>query len=228
MNGNTPNVQPTEPQASGKLQTTALAADMLFPSFVFRQEISGSRELNVSLLQFILAERSADRFGLQNSNIAALGGWHSRNSLHKNVAFEPLVTAICTAAEIIASRLDYDPKLKFSLDQMWAVVNPPGAFNSEHLHPHSLWSGVYYVQVPDQPGRLRFSDPRAGNIMFCAQHRRGTEKPDEAKLAIAYEPSEGQILLFPGYLPHSVEPNQSRIDGEAALRVAIGFNLAQH
>ncbi len=226
MNSDKVNQQPSD--ASGEFQTTLLATNVHFPTLVFRQEILDAHEMNASMLQFILTEREADTAGLQISNVTALGGWHSRKSLHKEAVFKPLVDAIGTAAESIACRLDYDPELSLSLDQMWAVANPPGAFNKEHLHPHSLWSGVYYVQVPDNPGRLLFGDPRPGNIMFSAQHRPGVEKPDEAKLAIAYEPLEGHLTVFPGFLPHSVEPNLSGRTGDAALRVAISFNLAQH
>jgi uncharacterized protein (TIGR02466 family) len=228
MNDDTASARQQETQKSSEMQSAAPTADMLFPSLVFHYQVPGSRAMNATFLRFILEERLADPTGLQLSNVGVLGGWHSRNSLYREPVFKPLVDAIATVAQTIARRLDYDPKLKFTLDQMWAVVNPPGAYNNEHLHPHALWSGAYYVQVPENAGRLRFVDPRPGNVMLCAQHRQGAEQPEEAKLAIAHEPLEGNLVMFPGYLPHLVEPNLSRLDGEAGLRIAISFNLAQH
>ncbi len=201
--------------------------DAHFPSFVCRHQFANSASLNPALLRYILAERANDGAGLQASNVAALGGWRSRNSLHKEEVFAPLVDAIHSVAETIASNLDYHPGAKLKIDQMWAMANPPGAFNRNHQHPHSLWSGVYYVQVPDNAGALVFSDPRPGNVMFCAQHRPGAVPPPEASLTIEYEPVEGTLMMFPGFLAHSVEPNLSEKAGDAALRIAISFNLTQ-
>jgi len=228
MSSQPPYIQPSENHTSGEVQTTNLAMDTHFPSLIFRQEIVEPPGLNASLLQFVLGERAADSVGLQLSNVAALGGWHSRTNLHKEAIFKPLVETISIAAETVAHKLDYHPSFKLSLDQMWAVVNPPGAFNRAHLHPHSLWSGVYYVQLPDNAGRLLFDDPRPGNVMFCAQSRPAATTPPESSLSIAYEPRVGHLILFPGFLQHSVEPNQSTGSGDASLRVAIAFNLAQH
>ncbi|MEA1051740.1 TIGR02466 family protein [Lamprobacter modestohalophilus] len=219
---------PIEDTKFVELQSTTLAQDPLFPSLVFRQEILGGNEFNHSLLRFILNERATDSTGVQNSNVAALGGWHSRRNLQNEAVLQPLVTTISNAAETIGDRLAYHPRAKVRLDQMWAIVNPPGAYNSEHLHPHALWSGVYYVQAPADSGDLKFSDPRPGNVMFCAQHHPAKAKPSEARLSITYQPMARHLILFPGFLPHSVNVNQSAKSGHEALRIAISFNLTQH
>jgi uncharacterized protein (TIGR02466 family) len=48
---------------------------------------------------------------------------------------------------------------------MWANINPPGGFNRTHIHPNSLWSGVYYVKTPKNCGHLKLEDPRSVSLM---------------------------------------------------------------
>ena len=52
---------------------------------------------------------------------------------------------------------------------MWVNRNPKGARNSRHTHitftRNLLLSGVYYVKVPKDSGRIRFYDPRNISIM---------------------------------------------------------------
>jgi uncharacterized protein (TIGR02466 family) len=43
---------------------------------------------------------------------------------------------------------------------MWANINPPGGFNRAHIHPNSLWSGVYYVKTPKNCGHLKVRRPK--------------------------------------------------------------------
>lgn len=199
-----------------------------FPTLVFQKRVDDSTALNASLLRFILAEREADGLGIERSNVAELGGWHSRTTLHQEPQFQPLIDEIASVVETLFNEFDYHPDMSFSLNQMWAVINPPGAYNHEHVHSHSLWSGVYYVQVPDAAGPLILRDPRPGNVMSAGQSRPGAEKIEAAKLSVFHEPVEGELTLFPGFLPHAVGANQSKKTDSDALRVAISFNMAQH
>ena len=62
---------------------------------------------------------------------------------------------------------DYGMIDKPGLGNMWANINYPGSYNKQHIHPNSQWSGVYYVKVPKNSGRLFVEDPRPGpNIML--------------------------------------------------------------
>jgi hypothetical protein len=76
-------------------------------------------------------------------------------------------------------------------------------YNKVHTHGSAKgqFSGVYYLQV--------FSD--SGNIMFY----------DDLFLnKIEYTPVIGDLLIFPSYLPHSVNPNNNSKD-----RISIAFNF---
>jgi len=100
----------------------------------------------------------------------------------------------------------------------WVNVNSTSDYNVRHSHFNSnnFLSGVYYVSVPENSGRIRFWDPRQGWI---------TEMPDHQYFSgghayYSIQPEEGMILFFPSWLEHDVEENRS---GEE--RISIAFNV---
>ena len=120
---------------------------------------------------------------------------------------------------------DYGMAAKAALGNMWANINNPGAYNKQHIHPNSQWSGVYYVKVPKNSGRLFVEDPRPGpNIVMP---RRLDGLPKALWRMVAYPAIEGQIIMFPAWLPHGVEINKSKEKGEKGSRVSVSFNFIQ-
>ena len=57
---------------------------------------------------------------------------------------------------------DYGITGKLGLGNMWANINPTYSYNKTHTHPNSMWSGVYYIKVPKNSGKLFLEDPRPG------------------------------------------------------------------
>ena len=89
--------------------------------------------------------------------------------------------------------------------------------NSEHVHGEIL-SGVFYLKAPPESGKLVLSNPGLnrlwGGISLVKEKNQFTGE------MMRIEPEEGSILLFPSYIPHSVETNHH--DDE---RISISFNL---
>ena len=79
-----------------------------------------------------------------------------------------------------------------------------------HIHDHAL-SGVFYVTVPTNSGRFVAIDPRQRVSM-------STQRIKESNYPV--QPSEGACLIFPSWLEHYVEPNES-----LSARISISFNL---
>ena len=98
--------------------------------------------------------------------------------------------------------------LDLELDTFWFNVNPPGTYNSLHIHPGSILSGVFWVSCPENCGRLVVRHPNEMVNYYLG--------PDE----LSIDPQEGLLVLFPSYLPHLVESNQGSED-----RISISFNL---
>ena len=89
--------------------------------------------------------------------------------------------------------------------------------NSEHVHGDT-YSGVFYLSAPEGSGKLSIVNP-AINRMW-----QGTQLTDKKNQftgeSIKIEPEEGNIILFPSYIPHYVETNNH--DEE---RISISFNV---
>lgn len=192
----------------------------LFPTTVFISELEMPDALHATVLQAIYAERAQTESDIELSNFTSLGGWHSRATLHKEPEFAFVASAVRDVAAAIGEALGYDSKLRLDIDAMWAIVNAPGAWNRAHIHPGSLWSGVYYVQAGEKAGQIEFLDPRTANLM---RQPRYVRRPEACYASVAYDATPGRMLLFPSWLYHTVHPNLSGAD-----RVILSFNLSQY
>ena len=112
--------------------------------------------------------------------------------------------------------LTYDQALEEALCQGWINVNPPGAFNAPHDHSSFALSGVYYASVPPEGrgGAIEFLDPRA-NANACT-----IEGAACFNRKFRIHPKPGNLLVFPSYLTHWVQPN-----GDSTDRVTVAFNI---
>ena len=197
-----------------------------FPTMVFQYEVEGSEHLNKILIDLTYAERELG-VAVNKSNTAELGSWHSAPSLHKNPAYEPLLTQINLALSRISEELGYANDQVLKVTSMWSIINPPGNGNRAHCHPNSLWSGCYYIQAPKGAGSIEFIDPRTAIIMNQPKYESKKKRPREVWTKVSYKPIPGRMVLFPAWLYHGVDPNTSEEKGRAGDRVIIAFNINQ-
>ena len=113
--------------------------------------------------------------------------------------------------------LDSEPVL----GNMWANINPPGGMNRAHQHPNSLWSGVYYIKAPKNSGDLKIDDPRSSAAMVRPNQKKGPVPPRLFR-ETHYEPVAGRCIMFPSWLMHCVDPNESN-----DIRISVSFNFLQ-
>jgi uncharacterized protein (TIGR02466 family) len=104
---------------------------------------------------------------------------------------------------------------------MWANINPPGGMNRAHQHPNSLWSGVYYIKAPKNSGHLKIDDPRSPAAMVRPKQKEG-KTPARLWRETDYEPIAGRCIMFPSWLMHCVDPNNSN-----DIRISVSFNFLQ-
>lgn len=208
--------------------TLKLVQFAYFPSLVFQFDVPDALSLNDQLLEAILRVREQDRQGVSKSNYRDLGGWHSKENLHKRAEFEGIVRHIDAAGEHISSDLAYHRDYAIRIGTMWSIVNGPGAVNLSHVHPGCLWSGVYYVRAPAKCGKISFTDPRTANVMHKAVFDPRSKVPKKCWTKVSFTPTEGRMLIFPSWLYHSVAPNLADAREGGGERVIISFNLSQH
>lgn len=211
-----PDPHPGAPPAPAAL--TPQSVTPLFFTPLVRFALPEAASLNPALLAEIAALRAADP-GVRRSNRA---GWHSRDDLfdRREPALAHLAARLREAALAATRQLAPAPLEGMALQcEGWVNVNPPGGFNTPHDHPGWMWSGTYYVAVPDALA----ADPTAGCIEFLDSRTNLRVLPhlDAAFLEGKHtvRPQPGQLLLFPSYLRHWVHPGAG--PGE---RVSVAFN----
>ena len=194
--------------------------EILFPTPVYFKMVKDPKKLNKYLYPLIKAWSKKDK-SLEKTNSG--GGWHSPVDMNFKKEYQPLIDQLFTMQEEIFK--DYGMKDKPGLGNMWSNINYPGSYNKQHIHPNSHWSGVYYVKVPKNSGRLFVEDPRAGPNHILPRRVKGI--PRALWRVVVYPAIEGQMIMFPAWLAHGVEINESKEKGEKGWRVSVSFNFIQ-
>jgi uncharacterized protein (TIGR02466 family) len=187
----------------------------LFATPVVLGELDAAEELNADLERRILGKRDEDR-GLKLSN---RGGWQSTHDFVQwsGEAGMAVINRACELGSANVARPDGTPP-RWTVDA-WANVSGPGAFNMPHVHGGTYWAAVYYVRVREgEGGQLVLHDPRMPGLRMHAPGVRFTNLGPEVRAEI--KPKEGLLVMFPGWLSHSVEPWQG--SGE---RISVAMNI---
>ena len=188
--------------------------ELYFPTPIYVLDIK-DQSINEQLEKDILNWYNKDK-GINRTNV---NGWHSKTTMHEMPEYKRLTDALYEAQKKIYIEEDYDSEP--FLGNMWANVNPKGGMNRAHVHPNSLWSGVYYVKANKDSGHLKIDDPRSSAAM---SRPRLKEKQHPVRLwrESSFEPKAGRLIMFPAWLVHCVDPNMSD-----ELRISISFNFLQ-
>ena len=200
--------------------------DAFFATPIYYTDVPDADALNERLKRDIRAWRREDPRGTVRSNVAQAGAWHSATDMHTRSEFDILTRELFAMVQGIYDELGYDPDFEPACDSMWANINLRHAYNRHHTHPHALWSGVYYVQTPDDCGLLYFTDPRPQTQRLPPYFDPRRRHPDTWN-EVFYQPQAGRLIVFPAWLVHAVHPNLTKADGEDAERISVSFNFYQ-
>ena len=188
--------------------------ELHFPTPIYIADIKHPT-LNQELERDILAWSKQDK-GIVRTNVQ---GWHSKTNMHELPQFKKLVDMLYECQRTVYQQEHYESEP--FLGNMWANINPPGGMNRAHQHPNSLWSGVYYIKAPKNCGYLKIDDPRASAAMFRPRQK-SDKLPQRLYRETHYEPIDGRCIMFPSWLMHCVDPNQSN-----DIRISVSFNFLQ-
>ena len=191
-----------------------------FPQPIFKYKVDNFAYFNKGLSEYIYKLNEEDKEGIIRSN---KGGWHSKpfdlkdkNSIQHKFLLE-------TTKYVFDTIKNYGWKLipsRTIVTEMWAIINKPNDFNVIHTHPNSYLSAAYYVKAPEDGGRFVIDNP----LNVATHSYPAEEKKTEFNLKTAgLKIEEGELLIFPAYLPHKVSENNSKED-----RIVISFNVNIH
>ena len=188
--------------------------ELHFPTPIYIADIKHPT-LNQELERDIIAWSKQDK-GIVRTNVQ---GWHSTTNMHELPQFKKLVDMLYECQRTVYQQEHYESEP--FLGYMWANINPPGGMNRAHQHPNSLWSGVYYIKAPKNSGHLKIDDPRA-SAALSRPRQKSNNLPPRLYRETHYEPIAGRCIMFPSWLMHCVDPNQSN-----DIRISVSFNFLQ-
>jgi len=189
--------------------------EYFFPTPFYIFDVPDAHLLNDTLEKNIVNWASLEK-GLNKTNV---NGWHSETNMHVRPEYKDLVNILHKAQREIYNKelLEGNPVL----GNMWANINYKGGFNKPHVHPNCLFSGVYYIKTPENCGHLRFEDPRPGKQLIMPTQKKG-QLPPEYWRDVNYKPIAGRLIMFPAWVNHCVDPNESN-----DIRISVSFNFLQ-
>jgi uncharacterized protein (TIGR02466 family) len=185
----------------------------LFATELYEAEFTDERLLAelAHAIRTLSGDHAAGRRWSKEHRYAGYTSYGSLNDLPtRDPAFAELAKTLTRHAKSFAKELGWDVQPK--LDSLWVNLLKSGGHHSGHIHPHSILSGTFYVEVPPGSGCIRFEDPRLP-LMMAAPRR-----PDTF---ITVEPRPGLLLMWESWLRHEVLPSTG--SGE---RLSISFNFA--
>lgn len=159
-------------------------------------------------------DRKKNDVGRRLSNF---GGYQSNDILQgHSPQVDKLVSHLNTEVNSITRQVSL-PKLE--LNNIWLNINPPGSYNELHNHTDAVLSGVYYIDATENQGNIQFE--RSDNAEYHLPSY--IEKITYFNATRAtYAAKTGALYIFPGWLKHSVQGNQSNTD-----RISLSFNYGE-
>jgi uncharacterized protein (TIGR02466 family) len=141
----------------------------------------------------------------------------TRVTLHRYEELAPLIAIVEKLALGVRDFLRVGDCGPLKVTGCWANINAPGMAHAMHSHPNNFLSGVYYVRVPAGADTINFHDPRPQtSVMRAPVIELSANNTDQVVVRV----SPGTLLLFPAWLPHSVDANAS-----VERRISVSFNL---
>jgi len=199
------------------MTTESLEILKFFPEPIFKYKLENFKDFNKELSEYIYSLKKEDKKGIERSN---KGGWHSKdfeitkkNSIQNRFALE-------LQKYILNTFQNFGWKTKnknIRIQSMWAIINKKNDFNVLHSHPNCFLSAAYYVKAEKNCGRFQVENPNIAKKNFYPEV---ANKNELNVLLAGNEIEEGDLLIFPGYLPHKVSKNESNED-----RIVISFNV---
>ena len=107
-----------------------------------------------------------------------------------------------------------DIGMDLKIDSSWININRKHNFNLPHCHPNSAFSGIIYLKTNPICGKINFRNPTPCEMFPINDTINGYFG------RWFFSPEPGDVLIFPSYLNHYVEPNLSDED-----RISIAFNM---
>lgn len=179
----------------------------LYPSTIYYDNVFNSNQNYISHLVDLTLQLS--NANLTKNSCSVRNGWQSENNIYDIPDFAKLADYVLKIIKTELLNKDVTPYIS----SMWLNIHRQNGFNHVHVHSGGWYSGVFYLKCSENSGNITFTDPRPGAEMsFYHQQTRGQLH--------TIKPKVGDLILFPSWLPHLVEPNC-----DTETRISVSFNI---
>jgi uncharacterized protein (TIGR02466 family) len=183
----------------------------IFSSFLYTEDLS----VDNTVLEGYSYELQRSDNGIIASNE---GGWHSSLLDMSKPRIRPLFDLINTKLNELHKQLGFKDEFKQEVQEAWININKINQFNKPHTHPGSFFSGVYYIKAEKNAGAIEWINPIGAQPhtipSFAVEHFNFYNANKWVQ-----QPTPGKLIIFPPWLTHYTQPNQSGCD-----RISIAFN----
>ncbi len=187
------------------------STEMFFPTLLWRFALEPALRdsVNRGIIDFLTR---------LDPNVTSLTPGTSRQTdanLHMIPEMAPLTGEIEKAIKLVLEFLEVVYE-RARITGCWANINAMHTSHREHVHPNNFLSGVYYVQADAGADNFNIDDPRPQRHMIKPRVIQSTPF-NAAHFKLGVKP--GDMLVFPAWLPHSVDFNRSQ-----RVRISVSFN----
>jgi len=193
----------------------------IFPIKVYKSKYPGNldvlKERLIPLLKPIFDSTKNNNQG--SMRYGGLCSYNVCNDLWNHVEISEISEFVSQEAEKYWKSLDY-VNCGISIFQTWANVYPPGAHIDAHNHSPVVLTGSFYLKKPKNSGEIVFENPLSTLLKHQPTKFLKVNEDYDSMFDRKVETEEGDLVLFPGWLTHKTEPNNSNDD-----RIIIGFNI---
>lgn len=190
----------------------------LFPIKIYRDVYPHAAELKETLFSKIAdvfdATKDNNNVFMQDGTLCSV---HQDAYLHKRFPNETkdVVEFVNAAAREYWKICNYHSELEPFVYQLWANETPKGGWVKSHLHGNNAFTGVLYVDASPEQGNIFLENP-LDMVMMAQPISPNVEYPMGQEITV----NTGDLIMFPGFLKHSVKPNTTD-----RPRLILAFNI---
>jgi len=190
----------------------------LFPTLVYKNYYSEFSNLKTNLfskLESVFEETK------NNNNVfmreGTLCSYHTADDLHKLFPDQTkdAVDFVESCAKNYWKECGYFEGLTPFVFQVWANKTPKGGYIDSHLHGNMPFTAVMYIDASPEQGNLFLENPLE-TVLMTQPISPNIKYPIGQEISVR----SGDLIMFPGYLRHSVKANLSETP-----RLILGFNI---
>ncbi len=110
-------------------------------------------------------------------------------------------------------------KRGLQITKMWFNVNPYGGYQGRHHHADNLLGGTYYVQTPNNSGKISFANPN----MFSYFKNQSQLVDHFMMTGFDFITHEGDLLIWPGWMDHEIGMNHNKDEPRITISWAVNW-----